>query len=88
LIFISFGKLRKRPTKEFAIESQKLMEKASKEGVKFLSFYFTLGRYDTVVIAEAPNEKTYMKHVMRIGDIASTETVVAIHREEVIELVE
>lgn len=31
--------------------------KAAKEGVKFLGSYWTPGRYDSVVILEAPNEK-------------------------------
>jgi uncharacterized protein with GYD domain len=47
-----------------------------------------LGRYDTLVIAEAPDEKAFMKAMLRLGDIVATETMVAVTREEAIRLVE
>jgi len=47
-----------------------------------------LGRYDTLVIAEAPDEKTFMKAMLSIGDMVATETMVAVKREEAIKLVE
>jgi uncharacterized protein with GYD domain len=55
--------------------------------VKFLGFYWTLGRYATVVIVEAPNEKTVVKANIRVGDIVATETLVAVTMEEAIKLV-
>jgi len=88
MIFISLVKLRKKPTKEIVAEINKLREREAKEGVKFLSTYWTLGRYDSVVIFEAPDEKTAMKVAIRVGDTASTETLVAVPREEAIKLVE
>jgi uncharacterized protein with GYD domain len=53
-----------------------------------LNIYYTLGRYDVVVIFEAPDEKIAMKMAMSIGDIESTETLVAVPREEAMKLVE
>jgi uncharacterized protein with GYD domain len=53
-----------------------------------LGFYWTLGRYDTVVIMEAPDEKTVMKANMKVGDIVSTETLVAVTREEAHKLID
>lgn len=88
LIFISFGKFKKKPTKEITAEVSRLMQGMTKEGIKFLGFYWTLGRYDTVVIMEAPDEKIVMKANMRVGDIVSTETMVAVTREEATKLVE
>jgi len=61
---------------------------AKKEGIKFLGFYWTLGRYDTVVIMEAPDEKTAMKANLSVSDLVSTETMVAVPIEEAIKLVE
>jgi len=49
--------------------------------------YWTLGRYDAVVIMEAPNEKIVMKSSMRRGWAAS-ETLVAIPAVEARKLVE
>jgi len=87
MIFISLNKLRKKLTKEAIAEATNVIERAKKEGVKFLNIYYTLGRYDVVVIFEAPDEKTAMRTQMRIGDIESTETLVAIPREEATKLV-
>lgn len=88
MIFISLNKLRMKPTKELIAEFDRIKERATKEGVKFLGSYWTLGRYDTVHILEAPNEKTAMKVMIRFGEILSTETLVAVPREEAIKLVE
>ena len=88
MIFISLCKVRKKLTKESVDEATKVIQRATKEGVKFLNIYYTLGRYDVVVIFEAPNEKIAMKMAMSIGDIESTETLVAVPREEAMKLVE
>ncbi len=89
MIFITLSKLRKRATKEMTAEVSKIMQTMTeKEGVKILGFYWTLGRYDTVVIMDAPDEKRAMKANMMVGDIVATETMVAVPREEAIKLVQ
>jgi uncharacterized protein with GYD domain len=70
-------------------EPSKLIEQGLKEtGGKLLGFYWTLGRYDTVLITEAKDKKTLMKTSIRFGDMLSPETLVAVSREEAIKLVE
>ena len=64
------------------------MEKWGEEGVKFLNIYYTLGRYDVIAIFDAPDEKTAMRGLMRLGDIENTETLVTIPREEATKLIE
>jgi len=88
MIFVSLGKLRKKLTKKSIAEASRVIKGANKEGVKFLNIYYTLGRYDVVAIFEAPDEKTVMRMAMLLGDIESTETLVAVPREEAIRLVE
>lgn len=88
MIFISLSKVRKKLTKASIAEASKVIERATKEGVTFLNIYYTLGRYDVVVIFEAPDEKVAMKLAMAVGDIESTETLVAVPREEAMKLVE
>ena len=88
MIFISLCKVRKKLTKERVAEATKVIQRATEDGVKFLNIYYTLGRYDVIVIFEAPDEKTAMKMAMSIGDIESTETLVAVPREEAMNLVE
>ena len=75
-------KFRKKPTKEVIAQNVKWLETGEKEGVKNLSLYWTLGRYDAVAIVEAPNEKAVMKQLMRMSENISTETLVAIPAEE------
>jgi uncharacterized protein with GYD domain len=88
MIFITLGKLRKKPTKEAVAEVNKIREKMAKEGMRILSSYWTLGRYDTVMIFEAPDERAAMKAAIGRGDIMATETLVAVPREEALKLVE
>jgi len=79
---------RRKPTKELVVQSGKLVEQMVKEGGKILGMYWTLGRYDAVLIAEAKDEKTFMKMAIRWGDMVSTETLVAVSREEALKLLE
>lgn len=88
MIFITLGKWRKKPTKESVAQSGKLFDQIVKEGGKILGMYWTLGRYDTVVITEGRDEKAAMKGLMRWGDLVSTETLVAVPREKAIKLLE
>lgn len=87
MIFISLGAFRRKPTKDMTDEVTKLTkEMAEKEGIKILSFYWTLGQYDTVVTMDAPDETAAMKMNMMVSDFVSTQTMVALPREEAIKL--
>jgi uncharacterized protein with GYD domain len=77
-----------KPTKEVIAKANRITEKLSKEGVKIVSHYWTLGRYDDVVTFEAPDEKAAMKMAFIISDLVKTETLVAIPRNEGIKLLE
>ena len=88
MIFITLARFREKPTKELIAESDKLWAKLVEEGGKILAAYWTLGRYDAVVVIEGKDEKTAMKALMRWGDIVSTETLIALKREEALRLLE
>ena len=88
MIFITLAKWRGKATKDMIAQSSKVFEQNAKEGAKLLGFYYTLGRYDSVIIMEGPDEKTAMKWFLRAGGIASTETLVAVPGEEARKLVE
>ena len=88
MIFITLARFKKKPTKESVAQSNKLFEQMAKEGVKVLSIYWTLGKYDSVTTIEAKDEKAAMKALLRWGDTLSTETLVVVPREEAIKLVE
>ena len=88
MIFITLSRFRRKPTKQMIAESDKLFKQAAKEGQKVLGLYWTLGRYDGVLVGEMPDEKACMKAALRWGDIASTETLVAVPREEAVKLLD
>ena len=86
MIFISLGKMRKKPVKETAEQATKVMDEIKSRGVKIIGWYWTLGRYDTAVIFEAANEKEALKVSLAVADFVASETLVAIPREEAIKL--
>jgi uncharacterized protein with GYD domain len=89
MIFITLAKFRKKPTKAMIAESTNLIQRdLNEKGSKILGFYWTLGRYDVVLITEAKDEKTAMKNRIRFGDMLIQETLIGVPREEAIKLVE
>ena len=89
MIFVSLSKWKKAPTKEMRPlmdKYTKTIEELEKKGIKVRT-YWTLGRYDGVTIMEAPTEKDAMKILLPWQDVVETETLVAVPREEAIELV-
>ncbi len=83
MIFIVLGRFRKKPTKKDTDAATELLKAMEAHGGKF-KVYWTLGRYDTVMIMEAPNEKDAMRASLNFADFIMTETMVAVPREEAI----
>lgn len=54
------------------------------KGITVRDVYFTLGRYDSIIIFEAPDTKTAMNFVMEIGFATdySVETMTAVPAKE------
>jgi uncharacterized protein with GYD domain len=88
MLFISLFRFKKKPTKEMLAETSRLFEQVTKQGGKILGFYWTLGRYDGMVIVDGPDEKVAMRSLLRFADFVSTETLVALPMEEAGKLVE
>jgi uncharacterized protein with GYD domain len=86
MIFVTLSKFRKKPTKESTAQATKLFDQMAKDGIKIIGQYWTLGRYDAIVITEAKDEKTVLKHLIQFADVVSLETLVALTREEAIKL--
>ena len=87
MIFVSLGKMRKKPSKETTGNATDMVEQFKKMGIKVLNWYWTLGRYDTVVVFEAASEKEALKFSIAASEFVTTETLVAIPRDEAIKLV-
>ena len=86
MIFVSLNKFKINPTKESAGDATQLIEEYKKKGIKVLNWYWTLGRYDVVFIFEAANEKEALKTAMGISKWVTTETLVAIPRQEAVNM--
>jgi uncharacterized protein with GYD domain len=63
----------------------KKLDDIKKQCIKF-RVYWTLGRYDTVAIIEVSIEKDVMNMLLAFQGMVDTETMVAVPREEAIEL--
>ena len=87
MIFIGLGKLKKKPNKAFVDDTNKVFDELQKKGIKFISRYWTLGRYDVVLTYEAANEKEALKVSLALAEFGAMETLVAIPREEATKLV-
>lgn len=86
--YIQLVKFRKKPTKEMIKQNLEFLEREKKMGVQFKEIYWTLGRYDVVVILDAPNEKVVMQGSLGRAENMSTETMVAVPAEEARKLAE
>ena len=81
--FIRLVKLKNPRSQQQTDWMNKKRAEAEKWGVKFHHTYFTLGMYDVVSILEAPDEKTAMRFGLSVAQEASSQTLVAVSREEV-----
>jgi len=86
--YVQLVKFRKKPTKEMIKQNLEFLEREKKMGVQVKEIYWTLGRYDVVVILDAPNEKAIMQGALARAENMSTETMVAVPAEEARKLVE
>jgi uncharacterized protein with GYD domain len=86
--FIALVTFEEKMTREGIAENLRQIEAEEREGVRYLSISWTLGRYDAVVLFEAPDEKAAMKIAISRGDWADMETLVAVPAVDARRLVE
>ncbi len=82
MLFIALAKFKTPLSKEVVEQNLKDIETDTQGQVRYLSFYWTLGRYDTVVIFEAPNEKVAMNMSLKRLDRMEIEILVAMPAQE------
>jgi uncharacterized protein with GYD domain len=84
--FILLVNFRRRLTKADTKKTNVIV--AENPEVKVISIDWTLGRYDAILIAEVPDEVTWLKFVQPLSEYVQTETLVAISREEAVIILE
>jgi uncharacterized protein with GYD domain len=82
VLFIALAKFKTTLSKEVVEQNLKDIEADTKGQVRYRGVYWTLGRYNTVVIFEAPDEKVAMNLVLKRADRMEIETLVAVLAEE------
>ncbi|MCA1917051.1 GYD domain-containing protein [Methanospirillum hungatei] len=82
MLFIALAKFKTKLSKEIVSQNMKDIEEDTKGQVRYLNIYWTLGRYDTVVLFEAPDEKVAMNVVLKRMDRMDIETLVAVPADE------
>jgi uncharacterized protein with GYD domain len=84
--FITLVKFRRAPTKADTDGMNRRWADAAKWGIKRHEIYWTLGRYDAVVVSEAPDEKAAMRFAIDAAGsgFTASETMVAVSREEAV----
>ena len=78
MLFIAMAKFKQNLSEEIVAQNMLDIETDTEGGVRYHKIYWTLGKYDTVVIFEAPNEKVAMDVVFRRLDRMDVETLVAL----------
>jgi len=81
MLFVTLARMRQKITKESEGKSDQFL-KSPPPGIKIHNVLYTLGRYDLVILYEAPSEKDAMATSLMWADKVVTETLVAIPREE------
>ena len=77
MLFIALVKFKTKLSKEVVAQNMKDIEDDTKGQIHYLGIYWTLGKYDTVVLYEAPNEKVAMNMALKRADRMEIETLVA-----------
>ena len=49
-------------------------ESAAKMGVKFTEFFWTLGRHDLAIIADAPDDETITAFMLKLASLGNVKT--------------
>jgi uncharacterized protein with GYD domain len=74
--FILLVKFKEKPTKKSIADNLKQLEAEKKEGITYPGIWWTLGKYDAIVLCEAPNEKVLMKASIGRSDFMNIESLV------------
>ncbi|MBP1929972.1 uncharacterized protein with GYD domain [Methanolinea mesophila] len=78
MLFIALVKFSKKLTKDVVEQNLKDIEEDTKGQITYRGIYWTLGKYDTVVLFEAPDEKAAINMVLKRADRMKIDTLVAV----------
>ena len=81
---VKFTEQGMRNVKETTKRAKSFREMAEKAGVKVKEILWTMGRYDLVLVVDAPNDETMTRLALALGMLgnAKTETLKAFSAQE------
>ena len=80
--FVTLVKFRRSLTKADLAAEDKLEKQYAQHGLKVHSDFYTLGRFDNVMVVEAPDAKTVMDFFLAQAQVVTTETLVAVPKKD------
>ena len=86
MFFVTLAKMRGAMDEEFSKKTSQFLAKPP-AGIKIHQVLYTLGRYDILILYEAPSEKEAMAAGLMFAEKAATETLVGVPLEEARKLV-
>jgi uncharacterized protein with GYD domain len=90
IILFNFTDQGIRNVKDTTKRAEAFKSTIEKAGGRFVSEYYTLGRYDIVTIVEAPNDETIMSIILATGSLGNvrSETLKAFPMDEAAKIIE
>jgi uncharacterized protein with GYD domain len=90
IILFNFTEQGIRNVKDTINRAEAFKSAIEKAGGKFISEYYTLGKYDIVTIVEAPNDETILPVILATGSLGNvrSETLKAFSMDEAAKIIE
>jgi uncharacterized protein with GYD domain len=90
IILFNFTEQGIRNVKDTINRAEAFKSAIEKAGGKFISEYYTLGKYDIVTIVEAPNDETILPVILATGSLSNvrSETLKAFSMDEAAKIIE
>lgn len=90
IILFNFTEQGIRNVKDTINRAEAFKSAIEKAGGKFISGYYTLGKYDIVTIVEAPNDETILPVILATGSLGNvrSETLKAFSMDEAAKIIE
>jgi uncharacterized protein with GYD domain len=90
IILFNFTEQGIRNVKDTINRAEAFKSAIEKAGGKFISEYYTLGKYDIVTIVEAPNDETILPVLLATGSLGNvrSETLKAFSMDEAAKIIE
>lgn len=63
-----------RKVKDTTKRARAFEAQAKKNGLKVKELYWTMGRYDLIMVAEAPNDEAMTRHMLKLGSLGNVHT--------------